>query len=96
VTPTPVAKAPRHVARPEPRATEQVAYLTVASDPYGTLFINGVDVGVTPRADYALTVGKSYEIRVEQDGYKPKRETINVSGPNPIRRRYILEPAGSQ
>jgi hypothetical protein len=35
-------------------------------------------------------------LRIEQEGYRTKLETIVVTGPNPIRRRYILEPAGPQ
>lgn len=72
--------------------TRQLARLTVASEPYGTLFVDGVEVGDTPIANYQLPVGRRVEVRVERDGYKTKRETITVSGPNAIRRRYILEP----
>jgi hypothetical protein len=71
----------------------QVARLTVASEPYGTLFIDGVEVGDTPIANYSLPVGRRVELRVERDGFKTKRESIMISGPNPVRRRYILEPA---
>jgi hypothetical protein len=64
----------------------------VASEPYGTLFVDGVELGDTPIANYQLPVGRRVEVRVERDGYRTKRETITVSGPNAIRRRYILEP----
>lgn len=67
--------------------------LTVASEPWGTLFIGNKEVGPTPIADYPLAVG-TYRLRIEQEGYRTKFETIVVSGPNPIRRRYSLEPAG--
>ena len=75
--------------RPEP----QFARLTVASEPYGTLYIDGVEVGDTPIANHPLPIGRRVELRVERDGYRTKRESIMVSGPNPVRRRYILEPA---
>ena len=88
-----------HLARrssaPAVSATDEVrvtAPLTVNSDPYGTLYVGGVEVGVTPQASYPLSIGRSYDIRVERDGYKTKFETILVTGPNEIRRRYILEP----
>jgi serine/threonine protein kinase len=70
----------------------QFAHLTVASEPYGTLYVDGVEVGDTPIANYPLPLGRRVELRVERDGYKSKRESIMISGPNPIRRRYILEP----
>jgi eukaryotic-like serine/threonine-protein kinase len=70
----------------------QFARLTVASEPYGTLFVDGVEVGDTPIANYSLPVGRRVELRIERDGYKTKRESIMISGPNPVRRRYILEP----
>jgi hypothetical protein len=64
----------------------------VASEPYGTLYIDGVEVGDTPIANHPVPLGR-VELRVERDGYKTRRESIMISGPNPVRRRYILEPA---
>jgi serine/threonine protein kinase len=75
--------------RPVP--ARQFARLTVASEPYGTLYVDGVEIGDTPIANYSLPVGRRVELRVERDGYKTKRESIMISGPNAIRRRYILE-----
>jgi serine/threonine protein kinase len=84
------------VARSAERdAVPSFAPLTVASDPYGTLYVDGVEVGDTPIANYALPLGRRVELRVERDGYKTKRESIMINGPNPVRRRYILE-AGEQ
>jgi serine/threonine protein kinase len=92
----PVAhRAPRRTsaARSAERdAVPSFARLTVASEPYGTLYVDGVEVGDTPIANYALPLGRRVELRVERDGYKTKRESIMISGPNPVRRRYILEP----
>jgi serine/threonine-protein kinase len=82
----------REAERPEPVA--RTTTLTVASDPYGTLYVDGVEVGLTPITDYQLVVGRSYQIRIERDGYQTKRETIRAEDPNPIRRRYILDPGG--
>ena len=78
--------------RPAPK---QYALLTVASEPWGTLYIDGVEIGPTPVADHRLERG-SYRIRIEQEGFRTKTETIVVNGPNPIRRRYSLEPAGPE
>ena len=97
--PVPAPATAVHLARRTPAAavtaTEDVrvtAPLTVNSDPYGTLYVDGVEVGVTPQASYPLAIGRSYDIRVERDGYKTKFETIIVTGPNEIRKRYVLEP----
>jgi hypothetical protein len=87
-------------SRPEPQPSEapklrvvkkEFALLTVASEPWGTLYIDNVEIGPTPVADYRLLPG-TYRLRLEQEGYRTKRETIVISGPNPIRRRYSLEP----
>ena len=75
-----------------PTPLRQFARLTVASEPYGTLYVDGVEVGDTPIANYQLPVGRRVELRVERDGFKTRRESIIVNGPNAIRRRYILEP----
>jgi eukaryotic-like serine/threonine-protein kinase len=77
---------------PKLRAVKkEYALLTVASEPWGTLYIDNVEIGPTPVADYRLLPG-TYRIRLEQEGYRTKRETIVISGPNPIRRRYSLDP----
>jgi serine/threonine-protein kinase len=83
----------RRAASDEERPAAQFARLTVASEPYGTLYVDGVEVGDTPIANHPLPIGRRVELRVERDGYRTKRESIMISGPNPVRRRYILEPA---
>ncbi|MGQ0715313.1 MAG: protein kinase domain-containing protein [Gemmatimonadaceae bacterium] len=86
------------VTRPAQRQTDaapaqRFAPLTIASEPYGTLYVNGVEVGDTPVANHPLPVGRRVELRVERDGYRTRRESIMIAGPNAIRRRYILEPS---
>ena len=81
-------------AEPEPRllaVKRESALLTVASEPWGTLYIDNVEIGPTPVADYRLSPG-TYRLRIEQEGYRTKKEIIVISGPNPIRKRYSLEP----
>jgi serine/threonine protein kinase len=82
----------RAPAKPTRKAN---AYLTVASEPWGTLYLDNVEIGPTPVADHPLQPGR-YRLRIEQEGYRTKTEIIVVTGPNPIRRRYSLEPAGPQ
>jgi eukaryotic-like serine/threonine-protein kinase len=83
--------AARSAQQDDALPAQQFARLTVASEPYGTLFVDGVEIGDTPIANYSLPVGRRVELRVERDGYKTKRESIMITGPNAIRRRYILE-----
>jgi len=82
----------RVVAEP---ARKQTSPITVASEPYGVLFIDDIEIGDTPVANHPLEVGRSYRIRVEREGFRTKRETITVSSPNPIRRSYVLDPGGA-
>jgi serine/threonine-protein kinase len=79
---------------PKPVKKEN-AHLTVASEPWAILYLDDVEIGPTPVADYPLPPGR-YRLRVEQEGYRSKNETIVITGPNPIRRRYSLEPAGPE
>jgi hypothetical protein len=80
--------------RPKP-AKKEYALLTVTSEPWGTLFVGNKEIGPTPIADYPLPVG-THRIRIEQEGYLTRTETIVVTGSSQIRRRYDLEPAGPQ
>jgi serine/threonine protein kinase len=99
--PAPAAMPERRAqSKPEPQSSEapklrvvkkEYALLTVASEPWATLYIDNVEIGPTPVADYRLLPG-TYRLRLEQEGYRTKRETLVISGPNPIRRRYSLEP----
>ena len=65
--------------------------MTVTSEPWGTLYIDDVEIGPTPVEDYRLSTG-TYRLRIEQEGYRTKKETLVVSGPGLVRRRYTLEP----
>jgi len=98
-TPAFTPESPRALARqpvssepPKPRAIKrEYALLTVASEPWGTLYIDNMEIGPTPVADYRLSPG-TYRLRIEQEGYRTKKETIVVSSSDPIRKRYSLEP----
>ena len=78
-------------AKPEPVRT---APFTVASEPYGELYIDDVLIGDTPVSNHPLQVGRTYQVRIEREGYRTWRETIVVRDPNSIRRRPQLVPAG--
>ncbi len=85
--PRPRADPPRAVT---PAPATGHASLTVATDPWSTLFVDGREVGPTPVV-VRLAPG-THEIRVEAEGYRTRRETINVADPNPIVRRWTLDP----
>jgi serine/threonine protein kinase len=89
--PAPPVEAPVQ-SRPKPRpAKKEYALLTVTSEPWGTLYIDGVEMGPTPLEDYHLGAG-TYRLRIEQEGYRTKKETLILSGPGPVHRHYTLEP----
>jgi serine/threonine-protein kinase len=67
--------------------------LTVESEPWAVLYLDDVELGVTPITDIQVLPGK-HRIRLEQEGYLTKLETITISGSSPIKRNYNLEPAG--
>jgi serine/threonine protein kinase len=94
VSPAQPVQGEPQAALTKPRSPrKEFALLTVASEPWGTLYLGNEEIGPTPVADYPLAAG-TYRLRIEQEGYRPKTEIITVTGPNPIRRRYSLEPAG--
>jgi serine/threonine protein kinase len=96
-----LAGAPKPAANPKPSAPKTAApakdparrtiTLSVTSVPRATLFIDGKRVGDTPVTNRALTVGRTYRIRIEKKGYRTKSETITATGSRPLRRGYVLE-----
>ncbi len=90
-----VAKAAAVIPQGHPKETGRRSIsLSVTSTPRATVFIDGARVGETPISNRALTVGRSYQIRVERKGYRTKRETIEATGTRPITRRYALKKEG--
>ncbi|MDQ3950092.1 MAG: protein kinase, partial [Gemmatimonadota bacterium] len=88
VTAKPAAVVPQ--GRPKETRRRSIT-LGVTSTPRATVFIDGARVGETPITGRALTVGRSYQIRVERKGYRTKRETITAAGTRPLRRSYVLQ-----
>jgi serine/threonine protein kinase len=80
-------------ARPKETPHRSIT-LSVSSKPRATVFIDGARIGETPITRRALTVGRSYQIRVEKKGYRAKRETITATGTRPINRSYVLQKEG--
>jgi len=86
---------PRRPAPAKPRQTapavEAQGFLTVAADPFGQVYIDGVDAGQTPLIEYAVKPGR-HTIRIERAGFKTKTETVQVDASNTVRKRYTLLP----
>jgi serine/threonine-protein kinase len=90
----PVARlAPRRTAGERPPAAQVQAqgFLTVAADPFGEVYIDGVDVGQTPLVEYAVKPGR-HTIRIEHPGFKTVSEAVQVDASNTVRKRYTLLP----
>jgi hypothetical protein len=86
------AKPATVVPQGRPKETRRrTITLGVTSKPRATLFIDGTRIGQTPVTGRKLTVGRSYQIRVERKGYRTKHETIAATGTRPLRRSYVLQ-----
>jgi len=86
---------PRGRERAKPRDVAPAAavqgFLTIAADPFGEVYIDGVDVGQTPLVEYAVKPGR-HTIRIEHAGFKTLAETVQVDASNTVRKRYTLLP----
>jgi len=82
-------------AKPKPRevapAAEAQGFLTIAADPFGEVYIDGVDVGQTPVVEYAVKPGR-HTLRIEHAGFKTVTEAVQVDASNVVRKRYTLLP----
>ena len=78
---------------PPPPAAAAQGFVTINSEPPGTVFIDGREIGSVPVIEEPVSVGR-HTIRVERPGFKTKTETIDVPANNPVRRRYVLDPEG--
>ena len=87
------AEPPPPVTHPAPRRTAVQAqgFLTIAADPFGEVYIDGVDVGQTPLVEYAVKPGR-HTIRIEHAGFKTVIEAVQVDASNTVRKRYTLLP----
>jgi serine/threonine protein kinase len=93
VTSTPISAdpvAPEAVKKP---VRKDPVPLTVESEPWAMLYLDNVEQGATPITGIQVVPGR-HSLRLEQEGYLTKTETIVVTGSGPIKRKYNLEPAG--
>jgi serine/threonine-protein kinase len=89
-TPTPPPAPP-----PAPAPVTAQGFISVNSNPPGTLFIDGRDMGSVPVIEEPVSPGR-HTIRVERAGFKTKTETIDVPANTTVRRTYVLEQEGPE
>ncbi|HXI63746.1 MAG TPA: protein kinase [Gemmatimonadales bacterium] len=88
----PTAKPKSRQVAPAPApAAEAQGFLTIAADPFGEVYIDGVDVGQTPVVEYAVKPGR-HTLRIEHAGFKTVTEAVQVDASNVVRKRYTLLP----
>jgi len=96
--PPPAAAKPK----PKPPAVTPLAHkaaaperttLIVVSDPFGTVYLDGKQLGDTPMYNLPIEVGRNYDLRIEHEGYKTYHKVIRADGPNPVKQNVTLEPA---
>jgi len=83
----------RNVETPPPAAAEEYGFVTVNANPFGTVFIDGAEIGTTPVIGYRVKAGR-HTIRVERAGYKTQSESVTVDANNTVRRVWTLIPEG--
>jgi serine/threonine-protein kinase len=94
-TPTPAPA--RRAGRAKPQATSPPTpapqgLLTINAEPFGEVYIDGVDVGQTPVVEYAVKPGP-HTIRIEHAGFRTVTESnVQVAASNTVRKRYTLLP----
>jgi len=69
----------------------QQGYVTVNAEPYGEVYVDGVDVGPTPVVRYAVPAG-AHTIKVVREGYRSVTERVQVDAGNTVPKRYTLLP----
>jgi PEGA domain-containing protein len=85
------AQASREPRRRAASAVAAQSFLTIASDPFGQVYVDGVDAGQTPVVEYAVQPGR-HTIRIERAGFKTMTERVQVDASNTVRKRYTLLP----
>jgi len=89
---TPRRQSPPRQTTPPPSAGQ--GFITVNTEPPSTVFIDGREAGSTPVVEFGVSIGR-HTIRVERPGFKTKSETVDVGANATVRKRWVLEPEGS-
>jgi len=91
--PQQTATVPQQRPPPQAPAVEE-GYLSIDAVPYGTVFVDNVDIGPTPISRYPVKPGQ-HTIRIENPGFRTHTERVNVDAGNTVRKRIPLVPEGS-
>ncbi len=86
----PVRQPVRREPDPVP-AVPAVGYLTVDASPYGTVIIDGVEIGDTPKYQHTLSPGR-HVIEIRREGYRTVVDTVLISRGNTTRLNKTLIP----
>jgi len=89
--PAPSSPAPHAKPRPAAPVPAAQGFLTIAADPFGEVYIDGVDAGQTPLVEYVVKPGR-HTVRIEHAGFKTVSESVQVDASNTVRKRYTLLP----
>jgi hypothetical protein len=84
-----VAAAPRRATPAPAGPRSDSARLFVSTRPWGVLFVDGVEVGNTPKANLGLTPGV-HVIRVVRDGFEPWEQEIEVAAGEEVRMTDVV------
>jgi hypothetical protein len=71
--------------------TPTFGLLTIDSDPFGTVFIDGTEVGDVPVVNQQLTPGR-HIVEVRREGFRSTADTVEAVAGNAIRLRKQLLP----
>ncbi len=70
-------------------AAPQVGWVAVDARPYGTVWINGIEIGDTPLSRHELRPGR-HIIEIRREGFRTHVDTLRVTPGNVVRRSYPL------
>ncbi len=83
--------APPRQTEPQPTRPQQqrpapprIGWLTINATPFGTVWIDGVEIGDTPVVRRELTPGR-HIIEVRREGYRTVVDTVNITAQNELR-----------
>ena len=68
--------------------------LTIASTPFGTVVVDGVEIGDSPIANYELPPG-AHIVEVRKEGYRTTVDTVTITAGGTTRLRKTLIPGGT-
>ena len=83
---------PERATAPSPAPVQEAqGFITVNANPYGEVYIDGVDAGPTPVVKWAVKPGR-HTIRVQREGYRTISDAVQVDAGNTIPKVYTLVP----